>query len=115
MKRLILPLLALSCLLTGCQQNDGQPSPGQPSTPLPKGQQLFLSHCVSCHQGFGTPPKPNAVVLDSATLNEEAQFRALLRHPKSPMMQTFSPDMLSDADVHEIYVYLTGFRAPDAD
>lgn len=114
MKRLILPLLALSFLLTGCQQHTGQPLPGQPSASLSKGQKLFLSHCVNCHQGFGNPPKPDAVVLDSSTLSEEAQFRALLRHPTSPMMQSFSPDVLSDAEVHEIYVYLTGFRAPDA-
>ena len=103
MTRLFLPLLAFVLLFSGCAEKPETDSPKRPSEPISKGQQLFLSNCVSCHQGMGEVPGPNAVVMDSTTLNQEETFRALLRQPASP-------GELSDADVHELYGYLTGLR-----
>jgi mono/diheme cytochrome c family protein len=116
MKRIILPLLAASVLFVGCSQHH-ETLPAEKSVtaqPLSKGQQLFLSNCVTCHQGMGDPPGPNAVVLDSSTLSNEESFIALVRQPKSAMMRAFSPEELSDADVKEIYKYLVSAKTPAA-
>lgn len=110
MSRLFLPLLTCVFLLSSCAEKPENNTSNQPAQPLSRGQQLFLGHCVSCHQGAGEIPGPNAVVLNSTTLNREETFRALLRQPASPMMRAFSVDELSDADVHELYGYLMGLR-----
>jgi len=109
MKRLALHLLAMMALLTGCQ-----PHPQEKTVPVATspGQQLFLSHCVSCHMGAGDPPGPNATVLDSATLRSEMVFREQVRHPASAMMRSFSEQELSDAQLHELYVYLQMAKTP---
>lgn len=110
MKRLVLPLLAIVAFLSGCQSP--LPEKAVPVATSP-GQQLFLSHCVSCHMGAGNPPGPNAVILDSSMLRSEKVFRDLLRHPSSAMMRTFSEQELSDPQVHELYVYLQLAKTPE--
>lgn len=116
MKRIILPLMAASVLFVGCSQHQEAPSDEQtsPTAPLSKGQQLFLSNCVMCHQGASNPPGPNAVVLDSSTLSSEESFIALVRQPKSAMMRAFSTEELSDADAKELYNYLLNAKTPSA-
>jgi mono/diheme cytochrome c family protein len=101
--RLFLPLLPLLFFLSACAQPQTTHSPDKP---ISKGQQIFLSYCVSCHQGTGETPGPNAVVLNSATLAQENTFRNLLRQPSSPMMRAFSAEELPETDVHELYQYL---------
>jgi cytochrome c1 len=64
--------------------------------------------------GAGNPPGPNAVVMNSGTLASEQRFRELLRHPSSAMMRSFSPEELTDAQVHELYVYLQTLKSPSA-
>jgi mono/diheme cytochrome c family protein len=121
MKHLLAPAMALVLLspfIAGCKDSESAPS-GQtqqdaPPPAVSQGQSLFLTNCVSCHQGLGNPPGPNEVIMDSEKLNTEAAFRNLLRHPASAMMRAFSEQELSNADVHEIYVYLHALRTPPA-
>lgn len=112
MTRLILSLLALVAFLSGCAQGPITQEPARQSGPLTQGQQIFLSHCVSCHQGAGNPPEPNAVIMDSTQLNSETSFKSLIRKPISPMMRAYGPEEISDADVHVLYQYLIGLRTP---
>jgi mono/diheme cytochrome c family protein len=114
MKKL-LPLLALLLLLPGCKQHVTQSKTTlPPANALPRGQELFLSNCASCHQGVGNPPGPNAVILDSDTLKSEADFTALLRHPRSGMMTAFTPDVLPEKDVKALYRYILATKSPSA-
>lgn len=76
------------------------------------GQGIFLNHCVSCHTGAGSPPGPNAIVLQSPRLASEADFTAFLRKPSSGMMPPFPEDQLPEAQVHELYVYLKTQAGP---
>lgn len=108
MTPLFLPLLTLLFLFSACAQS--QTTTNAPAKPMAKGQQIFLSYCVSCHQGTGETPGPNAVVLNSATLAQEGAFRNLLRQPSSSMMRAFSAEELPDADVHELYLYLSSLQ-----
>ncbi len=113
--------IALSFLLvglTGCQAKQSQLQLPEESTaavsttPLSKGHELFLTHCVSCHQGAGNPPGPNAVILDSETLKSQTEFTALIRHPRSGMMTPFDPETLPDGDAKELYSYLLSAKNP---
>lgn len=114
MNTFILPVLLIAIFtLGGCGQLPASsPTANPESAPAAKpqagskGQQLFMTHCASCHQGIGQTPGPNAVVLNSRTLSEESGFKALLRQPFSPMMPAFGPETLSDEDVHALYGYL---------
>ncbi len=95
-------LLALGLLLlSGC----ASPPPEQ-NVAVSPGQQVFLNHCVSCHGGSGSPPGPNALILQSSRLASEADFTAFLRKPSSGMMPPFPQAQLPEAQVHELYVYL---------
>ncbi len=122
MPRFLLPLFAIMLLLSGCGPSKDNGSTEVSSTEMPatetsavsKGQQLFLSHCASCHQGPGNPPTPNEVVMNSMTLNQESSFQQLIRKPNSPMMRAFTPEELSNADIHELYAYVHGLRTPKA-
>jgi mono/diheme cytochrome c family protein len=118
----ILPVLLIAIFtLGGCGQlpqstpaanTDSAPATQAQSTPVAsKGQQLFITHCASCHQGMSQTPSPNAVVLNSRVLAKESAFKALLRQPYSPMMPAFGPEVLSDEDVHELYGYLQAEKA----
>ncbi|WP_303673854.1 c-type cytochrome [Vampirovibrio chlorellavorus] len=114
MNTFILPVLLITIFtLGGCGQLPAaSPSatPSSASSAAPqagsRGQQLFITHCASCHQGMGQTPSPNAVVLNSRTLAAESDFKTLLRKPFSPMMPAFGPEALSDEDVHALYGYL---------
>jgi mono/diheme cytochrome c family protein len=103
MKRLVFPLLVLGMLTSGCQQKAEEVQTPQISA----GQQLFLNNCVNCHQGAGAPPGPNAVIQDSEKLADETAFRTFLRNPNVGMMPAFTPERLSDADVHTLYLFVT--------
>jgi mono/diheme cytochrome c family protein len=114
MKRL-LPLLAILLLLPGCKPHVTQSRTTlPPASALPRGQELFLSNCASCHQGAGNPPGPNAVILDSQTLKSEADFTELLRHPRSAMMTAFAPDVLPNQDVKALYQYILSAKTPSS-
>lgn len=113
----LLPLLLIAIFtLSGCGQMPASSPPASTdttptSTPAStevtsKGQQLFMTHCASCHQGIGQTPSPNTVVLNSKALAQESDLKALLRQPYSPMMPAFGTETLSDEDVHELYGYL---------
>lgn len=116
MKRLaLLPFVLMVIGFSGCQHQSEQNASQTPIASLPPGQVLFLNHCVSCHMGAGNPPGPNAVILDSSRLTNEAYFRDLLRHPTSAMMRSFSAEELSDADVKILYDYLQSAKRPKAD
>ena len=113
-------LLVILFTLSGC----GQPTATAPSSPssdtlattqeaastqvASKGQQLFMTHCASCHQSMSQTPGPNAIILNSKTLADANSFKALLRQPISPMMPAFGPESISDADAQELYTYLHG-------
>lgn len=113
LKRL-LPLLAILALLPGCKHSNQSQIQLPPSTPVSKGHEIFLAHCVSCHQGTGNPPGPNAIILDSATLKSFAEFKALLRQPRSAMMTAFSLEALPDKDVKVLYNYILTAKNPQA-
>jgi hypothetical protein len=77
-----------------------------------QGRALFVANCVQCHSGGGSPPGPNAVIIDSERLNSEESFRQLLRQPTSAMMKSFSEQELSDTNVHRLYTFLIKERQP---
>lgn len=110
--RFALPALLLLIFLSGCGSSKSEPAQQTSTTTLPPGQQVFLTHCVACHQGVGNPPGPNATILDSETLHSEDSLRELVRHPKSTMMRAFSEEELSNDDVHELYIYLQTVKTP---
>lgn len=114
MKRLLLPMIAASVLFVGCSQQPEttQNNKGASTQPLSRGQQQFLSHCVTCHQGVGNPPDPNPVILNSSALESEESFIALVRQPRSMMMPAFSAEELSDDDAKAIYSYVMGLKTP---
>lgn len=104
-------------VLSGCKatQSNGLPSKdAKPTTvsTVSRGQTLFLSHCVDCHQGVGNPPGPNGIITNSEQLNTEASFRQLLRQPLSPSMRSFSAEDIDDKSVHILYRYLLSVRQP---
>ena len=106
----LLPVaLGVLFLTSGCkpQQSQVQVPPAQA---LPRGQEIFLSHCASCHQGPGNPPGPNGVILGSDTLKSQSDFTALLRKPRSAMMTAFSLEALPDHDVKELYSYIMSVK-----
>jgi mono/diheme cytochrome c family protein len=93
-------------LFTGCKGTiSANPSAESGATSV--GHQLFLSHCVSCHMGTTDSSGPNAVIVHSATLQSEAAFKELLRHPTSATMPAFDEKSLDEQAVHELYTYLT--------
>jgi mono/diheme cytochrome c family protein len=104
--------LFLIVTLSGCGSRTSEPTQQTSTTTLPRGQQVFITHCVSCHQGNTEATSPNAVILDSETLKSEASFRELVRHPKSTMMRSFTEEELSNDDVHELYIYLQTVKTP---
>jgi len=112
-KQFIIPLLIALTFFPGCKHGVTQSKAVlPPTTPLPRGQELFLSNCSSCHQGPGNPPGPNAVILDSETLKSQSDFTALLRHPRSAMMTSFSPEVLPEQDIQALYRYVLSVKNP---
>jgi mono/diheme cytochrome c family protein len=112
LRKSLLPLLLFLLLLQGCKPAPQSHTQLPPAGSLPKGQELFLSHCASCHQGVGNPPAPNAVILDSETLKSQTSFTALLRNPRAATMTQFTPDLLSDQDAQQIYNYILSVKNP---
>jgi mono/diheme cytochrome c family protein len=113
--RFLFPLVAILALLPGCKHSVNQSQVQlPPSAPVSKGQEIFLAHCVSCHQGPGNPPGPNAVILDSETLKTLKDFKALVRQPRASGMTVFTPDILPDKDVKTLYDYLLTAKNPQA-
>lgn len=107
MRNTVLGLLAVIAL-TGCGSEPESP----PSVPVSPAHGLFLTHCVSCHQGPGHPPGPNAVILGSPQIATEKEFVKFLRQPTSAMMPPFSREQLTDGEAHELYVYLKSVVTP---
>ncbi len=104
----VLPFLLLLLFVSGC----GEQPTEAPKKPLSKGQEIFLTHCVSCHMGVGDPPGPNAVVLDSAKLQLDSRFESFLRKPVSAMMPSFDEHLISKDDAQKLYAYLLEAKAP---
>jgi mono/diheme cytochrome c family protein len=93
-------------LLTGCKAPITANLPVGPQA-TSTGHQLFLSHCVSCHMGATDSSGPNGVIVHSTTLQSEAAFKEVLRHPTSATMPAFDEKTLDERAVHELYTYLT--------
>lgn len=98
-------IISLACLsiitLSGCNP----PSTTAPA-PLTPGQEIFLTHCASCHNGGGNPPGPNFSIIGSPRMTNEESFKELLRKPTSAMMPAFDPALISDAQAHDLYTWL---------
>lgn len=113
-------LLVILFSLSGCGQPTGSSPSASPTDTLAaapeagstqgasRGQQLFMTHCASCHQSMSQTPGPNAIILNSKTLTDANSFKALLRQPISPMMPAFGPETISDVDAQALYTYLHG-------
>jgi mono/diheme cytochrome c family protein len=109
MKWFIISGLAMMTLFSGCQSHTEEKAIPVATSP---GQRLFLSNCVSCHMGPGSPPGPNASILDSKSVLSEGAFREQLRHPTSAMMRSFSEQELNNSEVHELYNYVQTRNKP---
>ena len=96
----MIALLPLS-LLSGCIQ------PAQPPVVhVSPGHRIFLESCIDCHAGPGTPPGPNAVILNSTAMGSEADFTKFLRKPFSPSMPPFDEASMTPEQIHTLYEYL---------
>jgi len=115
---LVIASIVVCNTLSACSNNKTAQSPSnsesiaQASTPVSAGHQLFLANCVRCHAGTGNPPGPDATITGSERLNTEASFTKLLRQPTSAMMRSFTPEELSNAQIHTLYDYVTEMRKP---
>jgi mono/diheme cytochrome c family protein len=103
-------LLGFSLLTSGCSANQSDKAAAEKTTPISAGHQLFLTNCSRCHAGDGNPPGPDNTILSSGRLSSEESFRKLLRQPTSAMMKSFSPQELSDMQVHTLYEYIIQAR-----
>jgi hypothetical protein len=113
--RFALVAIGVVFVLSGCRAFNSGTSASQEVkqttvSNVSRGQTLFLSHCVDCHQGVGNPPGPNAIITNSEQLNTEGRFRQLLRQPLSPSMRSFSEEDIDNESVHILYTYLISTR-----
>jgi mono/diheme cytochrome c family protein len=105
MKLLIIPIFsaALVAQVSGQQAPQGNPE---------KGRQVFLKDgCYSCHgyDGHGgvapkLAPRPIPAVA----------FIAIVRHPPASAMPTYSPKVMSDAELTDVWAYLKSIPDPPA-
>jgi mono/diheme cytochrome c family protein len=105
MKLLIIPIFsaALVAQVSGQQVPQGNPE---------KGRQVFLKDgCYSCHgyDGHGgvapkLAPRPIPAVA----------FIAIVRHPPASAMPTYSPKVMSDAELTDVWAYLKSIPDPRA-
>lgn len=100
-------LAALSVESPAVAQNSA-PSQGN----AVKGKQIFLKDgCYSCHgyDGHGgvapkLAPRPIPVVA----------FIAIVRHPPASSMPTYSPKVMSDSELTDVWAYLKSIPDPPA-
>ncbi|HTA71826.1 MAG TPA: c-type cytochrome [Bryobacteraceae bacterium] len=101
-------LLVVAILSTGlvAQVPDLRNSPGNAE----KGKQIFIKDgCYSCHgyDGHGgvapkLAPRPIPAVA----------FIAIVRHPPASAMPTYSPKVMSDAELTDVWAYLKSIPDP---
>jgi|SRR5579859_2120248 len=104
------PLLIVAILSAGLvvQVSGQQSPPGNPE----KGKEVFLKDgCYSCHgyDGHGgvapkLAPRPIPAVA----------FIAIVRHPPASSMPTYSPKVMSDAELTDVWAYLKSIPDPPA-
>lgn len=105
MKRPLIVLMLSVLALSGC----GEPQPGrQPE--LTPGQAVFLNNCATCHMGPGDPPGPNSQIMNSRHLASEEEFARFVRNPGTPMMPPFDEQRLSEAQLKDLYGYITSLK-----
>lgn len=105
MKLLIIPIFSAALV---AQVSGQQPPQGNPE----KGRQVFLKDgCYSCHgyDGHGgvapkLAPRPIPAVA----------FIAIVRHPPASAMPTYSPKVMSDAELTDVWAYLKSIPDPPA-
>jgi mono/diheme cytochrome c family protein len=105
MKLLIIPIFSavLVAQVSGQQTLAGNPE---------RGKQVFLKDgCYSCHgyDGHGgvapkLAPRPIPAVA----------FIAIVRHPPASAMPTYSPKVMSDAELTDVWAYLKSIPDPPA-
>src|ERR1700676_5489176 len=103
-------LLAVAIFSAGlvAQVSGQQTPPGNRE----KGKQVFLKDgCYSCHgydgHGGGAPklaPRPTPAVA----------FIAIVRRPPASAMPTYSPNVMSDAELTDVWAYLKSIPDPPA-
>src|SRR5689334_15397753 len=92
--------VAIFSVVLVAQVSAQQTSPGN----VEKGKQIFLKDgCYSCHgyDGHGgvapkLAPRPIPTVA----------FIAIVRHPPASAMPTYSPKVMSDAELTDVWAYL---------
>jgi len=100
-KKLLLFVLTLGL---GCVAAQAQ-SAAAPAGDAANGKKLWVrENCYSCHgydghggAGVKLAPKPIAVTA----------FMAIVRHPPKSSMPTFSAKVVSDADLRDMWAYLS--------
>jgi mono/diheme cytochrome c family protein len=105
MKPLVIAIFSAGLV---AQVSAQQASPGNPE----KGRQVFLKDgCYSCHgyDGHGgvapkLAPRPIPTVA----------FIAIVRHPPASAMPTYSPKVMSDAELTDVWAYLKSIPDPPA-
>jgi mono/diheme cytochrome c family protein len=98
--------VAIFSVVLVAQVSAQQTSPGN----VEKGKQIFLKDgCYSCHgyDGHGgvapkLAPRPIPTVA----------FIAIVRHPPASAMPTYSPKVMSDAELTDVWAYLKSIPDP---
>jgi len=98
--------VAIFSVVLVAQVSAQQTSPGN----VEKGKQIFLKDgCYSCHgyDGHGgvapkLAPRPIPTVA----------FIAIVRHPPASAMPTYSPKVMSDAELTDVWTYLKSIPDP---
>ena len=108
-------LLVVAIFLAGVVAQVSVAQVSDPRTPqgnAEKGKQVFLKDgCYSCHgyDGHGgvapkLAPRPIPTVA----------FIAIVRHPPASAMPTYSPKVMSDAELTDVWAYLKSIPDPPA-
>jgi mono/diheme cytochrome c family protein len=103
--RLLTAIFSAGLVAQVCAQ---QAPPGN----VEKGKQVFLKDgCYSCH-GYdghgGVAPKLAPRPIPAAA------FIAIVRHPPASTMPTYSPKVMSDAELTDVWAYLKSIPDPPA-
>ena len=85
----------------------------------PAGEQLFRTHCGSCHPDGGNTLKPALPLRGAPQLTDERLFVEYLRHPKArdgatTLMPAFSKDLLPDGEALQIRRYVIEVLRPQS-
>lgn len=115
----------VSVLVTGMRQQWSRPNPFNGATPPPyaatgqgdakRGQQVYQTHCLSCHTG---PARQQVTSTEYLSLISDEALRSIIIAGRpdigQPDWQHDNGGALSPQDVTDVVAYLGSLRNPDA-